>query len=1001
MLSSNQIVRIVLFSWMISSNSILRVNADDQDAEFFRTQVVPILSKRCYECHSHQSGTMEGGLTLDWRNGWIVGGERGQTIVPSKPEASLLIKAISHDSAELKMPEEKLSSDEIAILTKWVASGAYDDRVKEPREATELSRDWWSLKPLIQPSIPWNNERNPIDAFVVAKLQPMSMQLSERATPREQLRRLKWDLTGLPASFDEIKAFESEPSDEHYHEWVDRCLESPQLGERWARHWFDTIHYAESHGFEHDIGRDNAWHFRDYVIDALNDDKSWNEFIEDQLAADVIHPDQPWRWRGLGFIGAGPFDWSAFTTAPKTFENIDRDDMVTQTMAAFCSTTANCARCHAHKFDPISQEDYYGLQSVFAGVLKGDIDVESDPSVFAQRMHWNSLIQFAEQRSPAMFNDMECLALSDQWVSQRGNANEWQIAKVETFHSTNGSELNRNSDGSFTAKLTRPEADTYSFTIPMNGETIGAIRLEVMVDDSLPFLGPGRADNGNLHLSEFEAYYFSEQAVAPERIPFRFATADFDQEGWGILRAIDADPKTAWGIYPSVGRSHSAVFELTKPLASVSNSRLLIHLKQLHGGSHLIGRCRLSFSNKQGEWVQAIPESVQAALDVSDEQRTQEQNMTLMQHAVSVGAKSRLASLPKPTSTYAVGTVVKIPAGEGKFEARRLEKPSVVHVLSRGDIDKPKSVANPGALAVLDDVPFSNVSFEGQPESKRREALAHWIAHRENVLTWRSAVNRVWHYHFGKGLCDTPSDFGRMGGTPSNPELLDWLAVWFRDEAKGSLKKLHRLICTSEVYRQSSKVRSASKGYELDSDNRWMWRQNRARIDAEGFRDFVLTSSDQLDTTMHGPSIQHFLQSKGPQATPNLDYVNYDWDTPGATRRSIYRYVWRGIADPFMESLDFPDLGLLSPARSFSASPVQALAIYNNDFVLHFSSKLAESVSAQQSEVRAQLSIVMRKVLARDLTADELSSFEQYVSKHSLAGLVRVLFNSNEFVFVD
>jgi hypothetical protein len=277
-------------------------------------------------------------------------------------------------------------------------------------------------------------------------------------------------------------------------------------------------------------------------------------------------------------------------------------------------------------------------------------------------------------------------------------------------------------------------------------------------------------------------------------------------------------------------------------------------------------------------------------------------------------------------------------------------------------------------------------------------ALATWISHPENVLTWRSIANRTWHYHFGRGICDTPSDFGRMGGVPSHPELLDWLAVWFRDDAKGSLKKLHRLIVTSQAYRQQCTVNSLANA--IDSDNRFLWRQNRLRLDADSYRDSLLLVAENIDWKMGGPGIEHFTKQPGPQSTPKLDYAAYDWNSPDANRRSIYRTVWRGIPDPMMAALDFPDLGLLAPVRGFTASPLQSLVLSNNPFVLHQCKRTQESLTAKYSTTSEQITELFQRTYQRNPTTVEMQSLTPFVQRHGLAALCRVIFNTNEFLFV-
>jgi len=326
-----------------------------------------------------------------------------------------------------------------------------------------------------------------------------------------------------------------------------------------------------------------------------------------------------------------------------------------------------------------------------------------------------------------------------------------------------------------------------------------------------------------------------------------------------------------------------------------------------------------------------------------------------------------------------------------------------VHVLRRGNIEKPGEVAQPGALAALSALPGRFDLPQPENEATRRAALAQWIAAPDNPLTWRSIVNRVWHYHFGRGLCETPNDFGRMGGSPSHPELIDWLAHWFRDEADGSLKQLHRLILTSETYRQTSRTdeEAAARALVVDAENRLLWRMNGQRLDAEAYRDALLQITGRIDLTMAGPGVEQFAKSKGPQSTPKLDYEAYDWNHPGSARRSIYRVVWRGIADPFMEALDFPDMALLSPNRGASVSALQALTLFNNDFVLHHSQQLAARLEKEHATLDAQVRHAVLLIFLREPAPAELAGLRAYAEKFGLPALARVLFNSNEFLFID
>ncbi len=973
----------------------------------FARDVRPILERSCLGCHGPEK--QKNGYRLDVRENALKGGDSGKAaIVPHSARTSPLIRYVSGEDGEIVMPPKKssaprLTTEEVQILRDWIDAGpVWPDALAGTQNQT---KPHWSLQPLVRPEVPQPGPTfgagalNPIDLFIRAKLAGKKLKPSPEADRRTLIRRLCFDLTGLPPTPEEAQAFAADTHPQAYEKLVGWLLASPRHGERWARHWLDTIHFADSHGFEHDIGRDHAWRYRDYVIAAFNHDTPWPRFVREQLAVDVFFPDEPQLTPALGYLGAGTFDLSTFSTAPVTFDYLDRDDLVTQTMSAFVSTTANCARCHAHKFDPISQADYYSLQAVFAGVLKGEVAYDEDPAVHRQRRRWQSLIAAADRRDATVLLAAENAPVVNEWLAQRGGGVHWHPLEAETFLSAEGATLTRIAGGVLLASGTLPERDTYTITATTALERITALRLNVLPHDSLPLRGPGRMSNGNLHLSEIELRVFAPGTTEGHLEKIRRATADFNQSGWGIERALDGDIKTAWGIHPAVGQAHHAVFELAEPLTLKPGARISVTLRQAHGGAHLIGAFSLAVTTNNPAHAVAIPDEVASALALPGAGRTEAQRVLVAAYALHSVALESQVELPRQAIVYAAASSVNVPAGEGSLQARSLPEPKVVNILHRGDFDKPRGVAEPGALAALNHSPARFALKNPKSEAERRAALADWIAHPDNPLAWRSIVNRVWHHHFGRGLCDTPSDFGKMGGEPSHVELLDWLAVWFRDDARGSLKELHRLIVTSTAYRQSSAQREADA--KLDGDNRLLWRQNRHRLDADAYRDFTLAASGALDLKMGGPGVRHFKSSKGPQVTPALDYPAYDWSSPGAGRRSIYRHVWRGIADPFMETLDFPDLGLLAPTRSFSVSALQALTLYNNDFVLQHSVRLANRVEAEASPLEAQVSRAVRLVWLREPRTDERREFTEFARVHGLPELGRLLLNSNEFLFVD
>lgn len=857
----------------------------------------------------------------------------------------------------------------------------------EERKAPEKAPLWWSRRPIVRPAVP-AGERNPVDAFVRARLAVEGWEPSPEADRTTLARRVYFDLAGLPPTPGQVAEFCQDTSPDAWEKLVDRLLDSPRYGEHWARHWLDVIHFADTHGFEHDVFRPNAWRFRDYVIGSFNSDTPWAQFIEEQLAADVLFPDKTELTPALGFLGAGPFDASAQGTAPRSFENLDRDDLVTQTMSAFTSTTANCARCHAHKFDDIPQADYYALQAVFAGVGKGEISYDATRATAETRRRATSLLTAAKAGDTAVLTDPDNTAKLVAWEAGRQSTGGWHVLNAETFLSANGATLTKQPDGSLLASGIRPDKESLIVTGGTGLSRMTALRLEVLPDPSLPAGGPGRADNGNLHLSGVSIQVFAPGAAQGANTAIASATADWNQDGWPIDKVLDADPATEWGIFPKTGEAHQAVFALAAPVDLPAGTKVAVTLNQFHGGSHLIGRFRLSVTAAAPEYTLALSAAGDAALAKAPADRSPQERTILSAAVLGAMAQRDLASLPPQAKVYAAGRTYDI--GNGPLN---VGEPHPVHVLQRGDLDQPLVVAKPGALSEIAELNplFPSDGDEGQ----RRAALAHWLADPRNPLTWRSIANRVWQWHFGQGLCATPGDLGKMGALPANPELLDWLAAELRDNG-GSLKKLHRLILTSGTWRQSSANRETPA--QRDPDNHLLWRMNVRRLGAESYCDTVMAAAGRLDLTAGGPGVGHFVTSPGPQSTPVVDYTAFNWNSPGAGRRSIYRVVWRGIPDPLMDALDFPDAAVLTAARGFSASALQALALWNNPFVLFHADALA--ARGVKENAADPVGWMFREILLREPTAAELKIFNACAGRDGLPEAGRILFNSNEFLFV-
>jgi len=762
-----------------------------------------------------------------------------------------------------------------------------------------------------------------------------------------------------------------------------------------ARHWLDVAHYADSHGQDQDRFRPNAWPYRDYVIRSFNDDKPYARFVKEQIAGDVLFSTDPAAIAATGFLAAGPWDESGLrdinekSLDREVARNLDRDDIVTTTMTTFAGLTVHCARCHDHKFDPISQAEYYAVQAVFAGIDKAERSYDPDPAVARKRAALTAELS----RVKEMQLGPEQLAEVAAFEKTRGETGEpWRVPKPDGAKSRDGATLTAQSDHSILSAGTAPEQDVYTVVLGTDRVGLTGLRLELLCDDSLPHKGPGRQDNGNLHLSEIRVT--AHPTGHPERavpVKLKSAVADFDQAGWGVARALDGDPKTAWGIHPRVGQPHWAVFAFAAPIGFAGGTTLSVELDQLHGGHHLIGRFRLALTTDPDPTTAdaPLPPAVAEALAVSADTRTDGQRNTLARWVWTQRLDRELKALPPLAKVYC-GTNRFAP--DGSFKPAVTPRP--IHVLKRGEVTRPGAVAEPGAVAAVQDLKAKFALKNPADEGQRRAALAAWLAADANPLTWRVIVNRVWHYHFGRGIVDTPNDFGAMGGKPSHPELLDWLATDFRTNG-GSLKKLHKLIVTSATYRQA--VAHDTTAAATDADNRLPWRMHRGKLTAEAVRDAVLQVSVKLDDTRYGPPVKHFVTKPGIHVTAEADYDAYDVDAPDARRRSIYRFSFRTKPDPLLAGLDCPDASQSAPVRTASVGAPQALVLWNNKFLLRYSEHLAALAGQSGEPVR----FACRRVLLREPTATEEKAWTAYAKAHGLANLCRVLFNSSEFLFID
>ncbi len=971
--------------------------------DLFPARVAPLLHDRCVSCHNPVKRS--GGLDLSTRNGLRAGCKNGPVIVAGHADKSLLVAVV--DAPRPRMPKAgaKLSSDEVDVLRHWVDAGAdWPDGVVIAVPKPSAAGVWWSLKPLTRPAVPRPENaggiRTPVDAFIRVELEAKGLCQSPEADRVTLLRRVTFDLLGLPPTPEEIDAFVNDTAPCAWERVVERLLASPHYGERWGRHWLDVAHYGDTHGYDKDKRRDNAWPYRDYVVGAFNSDKPYEQLVKEQLAGDVLFPANPDAVAATGFVVAGPWDFVGHTEVREgTVEkertrSLDRDDMVTNAATTFLSLTVGCARCHDHKFDPVPQADYYRLQAVFAGIERGErpwprdaarkAALDAEAAKLAKRrsemvahgaspstpeLVWldreigktRALLDFRRPPPPATLSPTDGYQSA---VSRTNDAVKW--VQVDLGKPVRLDEVRLTPARPFDST----DAPGYGFPIRFRVEASGEadFRTARTVADCTGSDYPNPADE-----------------------PVRFPV------GGDPVRYLRVTATRLWG------REQHYVFALAELEADAAGNNLAAGAKVNALDSVETGgwstRYLVDGYSSRGKLPDLSDKKLSAAFH---------ERLALREHLLELeeyrrrkieslpggDARAELARLDERIA--AVAAELKSFATPRKVYAPVAGKPWPIRVLHRGDVEQPREPASPGALACVSELSADFRLPKPDDEGSRRAALAAWIVDPRNPLTWRSAVNRVWHYHFGRGIVETPGDFGRNGSLPTHPELLDWLACEFRDGG-GSFKKLHRLILTSAVYRQASA--DNAEAAKVDADNRFLWRFNRTRLDSEEVRDAVLAVSGTLDRTPGGPGFElfHFKDDHSPVYDHSaIEKIN----DPATFRRTVYRFTVRSVPNPMLEALDCPDPSINTHVRNSTLTALQALALLNDPFLLRQSEYFAARV-ARAGDVPAQVEAAYRLALGRRPTADEQSALAAYASAHGMANACRLLFNLNEFVFID
>jgi hypothetical protein len=860
--------------------------------------------------------------------------------VAANPAESLLLERLA--AGEMP-PSGALPKHQVEALRAWVTAGA--PYATEPLTIPRAGGDWWSLRPIRRPDPPepppgstW--PQNPIDTFILATLNQNGLTPSPTADRGTLIRRVTFDLIGLPPTPEEVRDFITDTRPNAYAILVDRLLASPHYGQRWGRHWLDIVRFGESQGYETNLPRPSAWPYRDYVIQAFNQDTPFPRFVLEQLSADTLETasNEPSHWltqAATGFLVAGTHDIVGNQTLEGSLQQRadDLDDMITATGTTFLGLTLQCARCHDHKFDPISQRDYYAIQAILAGVNHSERTVDAPNS--------------AQNRREAAAITAELARIDEQLDASEPIADP--AAKLP--HRAPVSPR-RNVDR-FTPTKARMLRMTIQATSDNSEPCIDELEIHAESRGDQPARNVALASAGGIASASSE---FPESAI------HKIAHLNDGQHG----------NSHSW-----LSRTPGAgTITITWPQAETIDRVVWGRDRDQRFRDRLATRYTIETALEAGKWqlvassADRQPTNTPASASTDD---TSSARAALLARQSSL--RNRLNQLPLTTQIYS-----------GTFS-----QPGATHLLIRGDPTRKGPDVTPATLAVIQ--PRTILDAQSA-ESDRRAALARWIANPANPLPARVMVNRLWHYHFGRGLVATPSDFGYNGTPPSHPELLDWLATTYIDNGWRS-KPLHRLIVLSATYQQSSQLKPSAQA--LDRDNRLLWRVTPRRLEAESIRDAILAVSGQLDTRMGGPGYNIW--------EPNSNYVAVYKPRaelgPDTFRRMVYQFKPRSQPDPIFTAFDCPDGSLVAPRRNISTTALQALNLLNSRFLVTQSTLFADRLMTQAGpDTAARVKLAFELAFSRDPTSSERSAAVCLIQSHNDAAFCRALFNANEFIYV-
>ncbi len=962
--------------------------ASKEKIDFVR-DVQPLLKRHCFKCHA--SDKREGGFRLDVRSAAFAGGDEGIAIRKGESGNSSLITRVSGEDPDVVMPPEgdRLTPAEVDVLKQWVDQGSI---WPDSAAGENVRPDHWSYQPVLRPEIPIVRDgkwvRNAVDAFVLAKLESRRFAPSPPADRYTLIRRLYLDLLGLPPHPDDVDAFVNDSSPKAYEQLVSKLLMSPHFGERWGRHWLDMARYADSDGYEKDRARPNAWRWRDWVIDAINKDIPFDQFTIEQLAGDLL-PNATADQKLATAFHRQTLTNTEGGTDQEQFRVEACFDRTETTGAVWLGLTVGCARCHTHKYDTITQREYYQLFGFFNNGDETSLQVPISEEATAKYENdlaaHNSKVAKQEQALSQLRKTLvpELLAWEDAYRKKVTTLNmlekspvTWHVTEFESMKASSGAIFTRQEDGSYLVEgppgKTIPDKDEYTLLLRAPDGEITGLLVETIPDKRLPSSGAGRAKNGNFVLSDVRVYSAATRELKKEhRQKLAAADADFSQENFPPANAIDGDvARTGWAVSPKMKEAHSARFLTDDPLPKLKERWIQVVLDQQYGGQHTIGRFQVSIRTGSHP-SDGLPKDVLVILDIPTNRRSEKQHSQFLDWFVRHDSKGKALTAQLATTKKAAP---KPPVMSVRILTQRLKSPRTTHMFRRGEFLDPMKdhTIVPAGLQVMHDL-----KARAETSADRLD-LAQWLASSNNPLTPRVTANHVWKQLFGQGIVRTVNDFGVRGDKPSHPQLLDWLADEFRGNLGWSRKELIRTIVNSATYRQTSASRPELN--ETDPQNLLLARQNRTRVEAEIIRDLSLSVSGLLSAKVGGPSVFPPL----PPGVAELSYANnFKWATSKGEnryRRGMYTFFKRTSPHPNLTLFDCPDSNLTCVSRNSSNTPLQALTLLNNEIFVEAAREFGQRIGKYSGSDRNRLAQAFRLCVSRHPTVSEIDQFQEMLN---------------------